>query len=227
MADREFEKGIKFFNIKRWDMALQAFQATDTENFGEEEKLGLAYYLGLCYTKLERYNDALLYLEQVVTSNGDPLRVCQCRMTLAYIYMITKRTKMAEFELDRLLKAGFQAAQIYTMSAYSAWAQKDYKRAVEMYEKALEIDVNNAGAMNGLGYVLVDTNIDARRGLEFCKRAVENKPQSAAYLDSLGWAYYRTGEMKEAKNWMRRALDLAPRQSEIRRHMRAIIGEAS
>jgi tetratricopeptide (TPR) repeat protein len=224
---KKLAKGMKFFKMKRWDMALQAFQEESTEGFTDEEKGDLAYYLGLCYTKLERYNDALLYLEQVVTSNAGPMRIYQCRMTLAYIYMTTRRMKMASFELDRLIKSGFRAAQIYSMMAYIMSEEKQPKEAVEMYEKALEIDANNSTAMNGLGFLLVNSDIDVKRGLEYCKKAVANKPQSPAYLDSLGWAYYKTGDLAEARTFLRRALDAAPRESEIKSHMKALVKDAS
>jgi tetratricopeptide (TPR) repeat protein len=218
------EEAIRFYNMKRWDSALQAFLEVDTTSFGPEEKADLAYYLGLCYTKLERYNDALLYLEQVVSGDSNSLRQCQCRLTLAYIYMITLRPRMAEFELERLIKTGMKSAQIYTMAAYAAWTQQSKERAVEMYEKALEIDPNNATAMNGLGFILADIGGNTARSIELCKRAVEKRPNSAAYMDSLGWAYFKSGEMAEARAWLRRALDLAPRQREISKHMKALVG---
>jgi Tfp pilus assembly protein PilF len=142
--------------------------------------------------------------------------------------MVTRRPKMAEFELERLVKSGMRSAQIYTMIAYAAWTQKFKERAVEMYEKALEIDPNNATAMNGLGFILAESGENAPRSIELCKRAVEKRPNSAAYMDSLGWAYYKSGEMTEARAWLRRALDLAPRQREISGHMKVLVGgEAS
>ncbi|GMO30490.1 MAG: tetratricopeptide repeat protein [Termitinemataceae bacterium] len=223
-AQVTMEEAVRLYNMKRWDSAMTAFLEIDTSSYKEDEKTELAYYLGLCYTKLERFNDALLYLEQVVTSNAEPLRVCQCRLTLAYIYMITRRPKMADFELERLIKSGFQSVQIYTMMAFCAWTQNDEDKAIEAYEKALEIDSLNLTAMNGLGFILVESGKDVQRGLELCKRAVNKKPQNAAYLDSLGWAYYKTGEMNEARQWLRRALDLAPKQKEISRHMKAVVG---
>jgi tetratricopeptide (TPR) repeat protein len=224
---KAIEDGIKFYNIKRFDMALQSLLGADKASFSGEEKTEYSYYLGLCYTKLERYNEALFHLEQVVTDTGYPKRVNQCRMTLAYIYMITKRTKMAEFELEQLIKTGVEAVQVFSMIAYSAWAHKEYDKSVEFYKKALKVDPKNATAMNGLGYVLVDAGKDLRAGLELCKKAVEIKPTSAAYLDSLGWAYYKSGDSTEARSYMRRALDLAPREVEIKKHMREIVGEAA
>jgi Flp pilus assembly protein TadD len=55
---------------------------------------------------------------------------------------------------------------------------------------------------------------------------VDAKPHSPAYLDSLGWAYYKNGEMIEARTWIRRALDLAPDEKEIQNHFKIVTGEA-
>ncbi|MDR1909917.1 MAG: tetratricopeptide repeat protein, partial [Spirochaetaceae bacterium] len=184
------EEGKRLFGLRRWELALEELLRVDAEGLDTGKRGELAYYTGLCYTKLGRYDEGLVYLEQVISAGKDPLRIYQCRLTLAYIYVITKRAKLAEFELGQLIKGGFESAQIYTTLAYAAWIQKDNKRAVEYYEKALDLDGNNTTAMNGLGFVLVDANLDLYRGLRFCRLAADRKPGNAAYLDSLGWAFY-------------------------------------
>jgi tetratricopeptide (TPR) repeat protein len=218
------QEGIRLYRMKRWELALQELLQVDTGRFEQEETVELAYYMGLCYTKLARYDDALLYLEQVVTSVQDVMRTYQCRMTLAYIYVITKRSKMAEFELKRLQISGFESALLYNTLAYAAWTQKHYKNAVELYEKSLDLDENNTTAMNSLGYILADTDIDVMRGLRLCRKAVDKKPHSPAYLDSLGWAFFKNGELLEARTWLRRALDIAPHEKEIKDHFRIATG---
>ena len=225
MAEGSLNEGIRLYRLKRWDLAMAELLGVNTERFTHEENAELAYYLGLCYTKLERYDDALLYLEQVVTSGQDLLRIYQCRMTLAYIYVVTRRTKMAEFELKRLANNGFESAQLYTTLAYAAWAQKHYKQSVDYYEKALDLDEKNATALNGLGFILVDQDIDLLRGLRCCRKAVDLKPQNAAYQDSLGWAYFKNGELLEARTWLRRAMDTAPEAKEIKEHYKIVMGE--
>jgi tetratricopeptide (TPR) repeat protein len=219
------QEGIRLYRLKRWDLAIAELLQVSTSKFSPEQNAELAYYLGLCYTKLERYDDALLYLEQVVTSGADPLRTFQCRMTLAYIYTITNRSKLAEFELKHLLNNGFESAQIFTTLAYTAFMQKQIDKALEYYKKALELDSNNATALNGFGFILADQDIDPRKALAYCKKAVEHRPQNPAYLDSLGWAYYKNGELIEARNWLRRAFEVAPQHPEIKQHIRIIIGE--
>ena len=217
-ATGALSEGIRLFRLKRWELALAEFLRVKTDRFSPEDNVELAYYLGLCYAKLERFEDAMLYLEQVVTSGHDILRIYQCRMTLAYIYVVTKRSKMAEFELKRLASNGFESAQLFSTLAYAAWSQKRYKQAVEYYEKALDVDDNSATALNGLGYVLVDADIDLIRGLRCCKKAVDIKPQNPAYQDSLGWAYFKNGELLEARTWLRRAMEAAPQMQEIQKH---------
>jgi len=224
--NKRLNEGKRLFLMRRWESALKILQLVDTEKANETEQAERAYYLGLCYTKLDRYDDAVLYLEQVVTTGNNPMRSYQCRMTLALIYIRTNRAKMAEFELKRLKNAGFESAPMYNALAYSAYLQKRYRQAVDYYEKTLELDSNNATAMNSMGFILADRGFDTVRGLTFCRKAVEIRPENAAYMDSLGWAYYKCGEMSEARNWLQKARDSAPMENEIREHFRIVTGEA-
>ena len=222
---KKLQEGINLYRKKNWDMALKEFKSKAVDVYEEDEQIELSYYLGLCYTKLKQYDEALNYLEQVVTTGNDVLRIYQCRMTLAYIYVITKRIRMAEFELKRLQTSGLESPLLYNTLAYAAWCQKKNKNAVDLYEKTLEIDTNNATAMNSMGYILADSGLDIMRGLRLCRKAVDARPNSAAYLDSLGWAYYKSGEVAEARTWLRRALDLAPQEKEIEKHFKIVTGE--
>jgi tetratricopeptide (TPR) repeat protein len=224
--NRGLNEGIRLFRMKRWESALREFQLVDVDKSDTAEQVELAYYMGLCFTKLDRYDDAILFLEQVVTAGNDVLRSYQCRMTLAFIYIKTDRAKMAEYELKRLRNAGFESASMYNALAFAAYSQKRYRHAIDYYEKTLELDKNNATAMNSMGYILADRGFDIMKGLRLCRKAVDIRPQNAAYMDSLGWAYYKCGEMIEARNWLRRAIDFAPQEKEIREHFRLVTGEA-
>jgi len=224
-VDQKIQEGIRLYRQRNWEDALNEFISTDTAGFNFQEKTELAYYLGLCYTKLKHYEEALSFLEQVVTAEHDILRVYQCRMMLAYIYLITKRIKMAEYELKRLQSSGLESPLLYNTLAYAAWTQKQHKKSVELYEKTLEIDSENATAMNSMGYILADTGMDIMRALRLCRKAVDTRPHNAAYLDSLGWAYYKSGEVVEARTWLRRALEIAPNEEEIKRHFKIASGE--
>jgi tetratricopeptide (TPR) repeat protein len=223
-AKKSLIEGKRLFGMSRWDMALRELLKVETADFTPNESNELAYFIGLCYIKLGRPEDSLLYLEQVITGGLDPMRVTQCRMALAYIYVTTKRAKLAEFELGQLIKNGLESVQIYTTLAYAAWTQKRSKQAADYYEKALEIDGNNPTALNGLGFVLADANLDLPRAIRLCRKAVDIKPKNPAYLESLGWAYFQYGDVAEARSWMRRAAELAPQHEDIRIHLKVVTG---
>jgi tetratricopeptide (TPR) repeat protein len=221
-GDTSFKKGLRLYHAKRWEKALDEFILVDAENLSREEQAELAYYMGLCCTKMEHFDEALPYFEKVIGIESGPLRVYQCRMILAYIYIMTGRAKMAAAELNRLQGSGLESVMLYNTLAYAAYLQKDFLGAIEFYEKALDLDQNNTTALNSLGYVLADTGLDKIKGLRLCRKAVEKNSHNAAYLDSVGWACYRCGKLTEARNWLRKAKDIAPNEKEITDHFKIV-----
>lgn len=83
--------------------------------------------------------------------------------------------------------------------------QKKYDRAEEMFRKVLANDKQNAMALNYLGYMLADRGVRLEEALGYVKKAVELDPQNSAYLDSLGWAYFKMGDYDLAEVNLRRA----------------------
>lgn len=200
------KEGIRLYRQKKYRQALDAFLGLDV---GEDEKSELSYYLGLCYTHLEKHDEALLYLEQVVASEIGFLQIYQCRMIMAYIYAVTERYRLAEFELNRLLEDGYESAKVYAALAYAVYAQGKIAPAIANLEKALRIDPHNANAMNSLGYILAERNIQLDAAEDYCRRALERHPANAAYLDSLALVQRRRGNLQQAKTLYEQAVRLS------------------
>ncbi len=213
-------EGIILYNQKKYTDALAFFLALPA--MSGADSVDIAYYLGLCFTKLKRYEDALLYLEQVVTGGQQLDRVQQCRFILAVIYTLSGRKRLANFELSKLLESGYKPASVYASLAYIAWEQQETDKCLEYYEKSLEIDGNNVTALNGIGYVLASENRDLTRALSCCKRAVEFAPDSAACLDSLGWVYFKLGLMKDSLKYLQMAEEIDGENEEIASHIRTV-----
>ena len=225
MAEQNaLQEGISLYNRGNYSAALTFFLSLPGDSAGDPVEL--AYYLGLCYSKLKRYEDSLLYLEQVVTAAGENNgavsadRVLQCRFLLAVIYCLSGRKKLSEFELGKLLETGYKPASVYAALAYIAWEQGDADKCVDYYNKALSEDENNPTALNGLGYVLACEEKDLTKALGYCKRALEYAPDSPACLDSLGWVYYKMGIIPEAKKYLEKAKKRDSSNKEIAEHMR-------
>jgi tetratricopeptide (TPR) repeat protein len=217
---KSMKAGIRLYRTRRYEQALSEFQSVDLDPAENSE---LSYYLGLCYTQLEHYDKALLYLEQVVTSSDNLLQIYQSRMILGYIYTTTKRYRLARFELEQLLTSGYESAQVYAAFGYVAYMLGQTDESLEHLQKAVTLDPRNTNALNSIGFILAEKDIDPEGALSYCKNAVQLKPENSAYLDSLGWAYFKIGRFDEAKSYLRKALNLAGGNKEIASHMKAAL----
>ena len=218
MAEKNIlSEGISLYKKRDYTSALTFFISLPDNS--EIDNLELAYYIGLCYAKLERYDDALLYLEQVVTAEQQSDRVLQCRYLLAVIYALMGRKRHADYELNELLKTGYKSSSVYSSLAYIAWDQGEIEKCMEYYKKALETDPENPTALNGMGYVLACQDKELSKALSYCKKALDKEPQSPACLDSVGWVYYKLGIKSDAEKYLKQAHALRPENVEIREHM--------
>ncbi len=216
------EKAIRLYELGKYQEALDRLLDSDVDS---DDYTELSYYLGLCYTQLEQYDEALLYLEQVVTADVSFAKAYQSRMILGYIYAVTGRYRLAEFEFARLLEDGYESPKVYSALAYNQYHQNNIPAAVTNLQKALQLDPDNPTALNNLGYVLADRGAKPELAIKYCKEAVKHKPESATYLDSLGWAAYKAGQREHARKLLKRAMELRPDDEEIRRHMEQVEGK--
>ena len=222
--EASIQRGIKFYNTKRYQQALEEFRSVDDD---PSENSELAYYIGLTLTQLGRFDEGLLYLEQVVNSHTSFLHIYQSRMILGYIYSVTGRYKLAEFEFRKLLDLGMESIQIYASLGYIFYGLNRVDESVQMLSKSLGLDPDYPNALNSLGYIYAEEDLDYQKALDYCKRAVQLRPANPAYLDSLGWACYKNGDLKDARTNLRKALDLASGNKDIARHLKTVMDEMS
>lgn len=221
MADNSvLKEGVRLYSDGEYEKALGFFLALPADCGADKNEI--SYYLGLCNAKLKRYDDALLYLEQVVTSGVSLEKTLQCRFLLAVIYVETDRKRLADFELTKLLDTGYMSASVYAAIAYIAWEQDDVSRCLDFYEKSLERDPDNISSLNGLGYVLACQDRDLTKALSLCKQAVKLSPTSAACLDSLGWVYYKMGLYDDAMQYLQKAEQIDGESTEIADHIQSV-----
>jgi len=87
------------------------------------------------------------------------------------------------------------------------------EKAIEVYEKIIQEDQDQAVALNNLAWLLVtvpDESLrDKERGLRLAKRAVALE-RSPVFLDTLAEAYFANDMLPEAIETMKEALSLAP-----------------
>ena len=83
--------------------------------------------------------------------------------------------------------------------------QKKFDQAEQEFRKALEVNPGNASVLNYYGYMLADRGVRLEEATAMIKQAVTQEPSNGAYLDSLGWAYYKQNKLTEAEENLRKA----------------------
>jgi tetratricopeptide (TPR) repeat protein len=73
------------------------------------------------------------------------------------------------------------------------------EKAAGLLKKSIEMDPSKAAqAYNYLGFMWIDRNLNLDEAGEMIKKALEIEPDNGAFLDSLGWYYFKKGEFGKA-----------------------------
>jgi tetratricopeptide (TPR) repeat protein len=100
----------------------------------------------------------------------------------------------------------------YERSKHWPMAEADFKRSLELLPDQPEV-------LNYLGYSWVDQGINLDEGMRMIRRAVEQRADDGYIVDSLGWAFYRTGKYEDAVKELDRAVELKPEDPTINDHL--------
>ena len=133
-------------------------------------------------------------------------------LRLAIIYTRAKQWKNAEESLAK-------AEQLSTKSDDKGYVnflrgdlyqrQKLYDQAESEFRKVLSAtppsDPQSAATLNYLGYMNADRGVKLDESLNFIKQALSFEPNNGAYLDSLGWVYFKLGKYDLAEENLNKA----------------------
>jgi tetratricopeptide (TPR) repeat protein len=97
--------------------------------------------------------------------------------------------------------------------------QKEYDKAEKTFKKVIELNPKHAAALNYLGYMLADRGVRLEESLSLIQKAVDLDPNNGAYLDSLGWAYFKLNRVNEAETYLKKALDRVRKDPTIHEHL--------
>lgn len=110
---------------------------------------------------------------------------------------------------------------LYTRSLV-AERRQDLARAEADLRKIMDIDPDNASALNALGYILSNHSDRYDEASRLIERALQLSPEDPTILDSMGWVKYRLGELPLALEYLQRAYTLYP-DTEIAAHLGEVL----
>jgi tetratricopeptide (TPR) repeat protein len=91
--------------------------------------------------------------------------------------------------------------------------------AEQVLRQILRSNPSEPDVLNELGYLLAVQGRDLDEAISLVTRALQVRPDSGAYLDSLGWAYFQRGDLDQAEKYLRDAAQRLPENSEILDHL--------
>ncbi|WP_304543063.1 tetratricopeptide repeat protein [Sulfurimonas microaerophilic] len=126
---------------------------------------------------------------------------------LLQLYLSAKDFKKAYLLASKLYKKEnsleyLGQSAIYEYEANKADLNKKVLKSVVSKLTKVVANKNDTLYKNYLGYILIDHEIDIKKGMKYIREVLKVKPKSGYYLDSLAWGYYKLGQCKKAKKLM-------------------------
>jgi tetratricopeptide (TPR) repeat protein len=215
------ELGILYRNNGQYPQAIEQFRTAAKLN----KSPGLSLQIIDTYRAAKDPENARKEADSAVAeirSQSNGKNTVQVQVALATIYEKAKRYTEEAAALDAAMKLNpskDEQENIHFMRGAMFERQKKIDASETEFRQVLSLNPNNAGALNYLGYMLVDHGMRVDEATQMIKKALEADPDNGAYLDSLGWAYYQQGKYSDAEGALVRALDRIGQDPTVHDHL--------
>ncbi len=195
--------------LKVLDTAIEKYPHNNSLRLGRARLLG----------QQGKVDEAISQLQAMLT--GSPIDN-EIYLAMADVYMGAKKYPDAETVVKKALALipdpdDQEGARFMLGSVYER--EKKYDLAEEEFKKVLAMDPFNDLAANYLGYEMADRGVQLKESLSYIEKAVKLEPNNGAYLDSLGWVYYKMKRYQEARGPLEKAVQLISDDPTIRMHL--------
>jgi tetratricopeptide (TPR) repeat protein len=169
---------------------------------------------------LDRTDEAKASLEKLIAANPTDLEAI-----MALGNVLRGRKQFAECAdvyskgVETISKLEKSNWVIYYFRGMCFERAKQWAKAEADLKKSLELFPDQPHVLNYLGYSWIDQGVNLDDGMRMIKRSVEQRADDGYTVDSLGWAYYRLGNMEEAVKQLERAVELKPEDPTINDHL--------
>ena len=190
--------------------------AADAADLESDTFRSMYFELAVAYEKLRQFDKAITMLRQARTlSPTDPLveiRLARSQQDSGRgdDAVKTLQGAMVKFPKERAVKLSL---------ASTLERERKYGDAETIFRQMIAEDPKNADALNSFGYMLAERGQKLDEAIGFVQRALALDPGNGAYLDSLGWAYYKQNRFEQAEAPLREAAEKLPAVSVIQDHL--------
>jgi tetratricopeptide (TPR) repeat protein len=121
--------------------------------------------------------------------------------------------------IDRLKNPDPTAWLLYYSRGIAYDRSHDWQKAQADFERALTLAPDQPAVLNYLGYSWADADKNLPQAKQMIDKAIAQRPNDGAIIDSLGWVLLREGDTKAAVATLEHAVELEPQDSTINGHL--------
>ncbi len=201
---------------KQYTEALQWLRRIE----GGDEYVPARVREALVLTKMQRTDEARKMLRGVQANSPDE----RTQLLLAEGQLLREMHRYDEAYklLTQALEKSPDSVPLLYDTAMTA-EKLDRIDAMERYlRKVIELRPDYAHAYNALGYTFADRNVRLPESLQLIEKAHQLAPEDPYILDSLGWVYYRMGDLPAARKYLELAYDMRP-DAEVAVHFAEVL----
>ncbi len=164
--------------------------------------------------------DARFHIQQLPTANE--LQVAHLILAEAQLLRESGEHQEVFDLLSRGLEKLPDSPEILYDHALAADKIGKFQILEQDLQKLIQLKPDHAHAYNALGYSLAERGERLPEALKLIKRAVELSPSDAFIMDSLGWIYYRMGNIQDGLSYLNQAYAARP-DPEIAAHLGEVL----
>jgi tetratricopeptide (TPR) repeat protein len=198
-------------SAKKYSAAIDVARKGRADN---DDDLRLARIEAQALRQSGKPDDAVNVLQEFAKKQEN----AEAYVALAQMYSETKRgaeavklLQQAQMKFPGDTTIGFELGAVFDK-------QKKYADAEAAFRQVLMLEPDNAPALNYIGYMLAERGERLNESVDLLKKALELEPGNGSYLDSLGWAYYKSDKLPLALDNLQRAADQLKANSVIQDH---------
>ncbi|MFQ5861700.1 MAG: tetratricopeptide repeat protein [Candidatus Brocadiales bacterium] len=171
-------------------------------------------FLASLYAKVDKTEDADFHRSKAIailqTRVATGASNAQEHITLARLLIAEnkKNEALRIMELaNNMPRTKEEAREVHFMLANLYYDANRAAQVEQQLREALRIDPNFHEASNFLGYLFAERGVELDEALQLIEGALKVQPENGAYLDSLGWVYYKQATDDESDERMSLALE--------------------
>ncbi|HEY5600070.1 MAG TPA: tetratricopeptide repeat protein, partial [Candidatus Manganitrophaceae bacterium] len=214
--NKEYEKAIETYQTVLGRGAAQkpreeSSDAIEKTDYDIHLRLGSIYYY-----KLKKEQEAL---EQAALARRIDLQRPESYLFQGLVLYDAKRYEEATAVFIQGIEKNPKSPDLHFHLGAAYDKLNRFNDLIKEMEQAITLDAKHANALNYLGYTYAEKGVRINEAIDLINRALSVRPNDGYFIDSLGWAYYKKGMIRDAMVNLKRAVSLVPDDPVIREHL--------